>query len=324
MLAWFADKHVVARRHDDVLIVERNGPPGDDISGPEQKLMGPRMIYDCFLFYNEVEILKVRMHELSDIVDRFVIVESTRTFQGQSKPLWFQANRHAFQAFESKIIHKVCDIPEPETGVLPGRAPSAAWAREHYQRNFIATALGDLRDDDLVMISDVDEIVSAEALRRALHERRKHDLTIFEMPNFTGFFNRKMTAVSWLHGPRMIEFSHFTTPQKMRMTRAFASRRLKGGLLGRVHTRIWNYFHTGVGAPVRIYYNAGWHFTSIGDWNAWRNKVNSFSHEELKGTDSYLREDAFMENVLQSTRSVPISELPEYIRKNKEQFLFLE
>lgn len=282
------------------------------------------VIYDCFTFYDELEILKIRLHELSEVVDKFVIVESNKTFQGQAKPLFFAENRHLFAQFESKIIHKICDMSASDPGMTPNWATSAAWAREHYQRNFIATALSEIRDDDLVMISDVDEIVSAEALRRALRERRKHELTIFEMPHFTGFFNRKMTTVSWLLGPRMIEFAQFTTPQKVRTTRAFASRSLKGSLLGRVHTRIWNYFNTGVAAPVRIFYNSGWHFTSIGDWNAWRNKVNSFSHEELKGNVTYMREDAFMENVLKRTRAVAIDELPEYIRKNKEQFVFLE
>ena len=282
------------------------------------------MIYDCFTFYNELEILKIRLHELSEVVDKFVIVESNKTFQGQDKPLFFADNRHLFAQFESKIVHKICEMPESGTVILSSRSTSDAWAREHYQRNFIATALGDIRDDDLVMISDVDEIVSAEALRRALHERSRHELTIFEMPNFTGFFNRKMTSVSWLLGPRMIEFALFTTPQKLRTTRAFASRSLKGGLLGRLHTRIWNYFNTGVAAPVRVFYNSGWHFTSIGDWDAWRKKVDSFSHEELKASDLYQREGAFNDTLQKRTQPVSIEELPDYIRKNKEQFLFLE
>jgi len=282
------------------------------------------MIYDCFTLYNELELLKIRLHELSNVVDKFVIVESNETFQGKAKPLYFAENRHLFAEFESKIIHRVCDMPAPDALLISGRSTTPAWAREHHQRNFIATALGDVRDDDLIMISDVDEIISAAALRQALRERRKNELTIFEMPNFTGFFNRKMTSVSWLLGPRMIEFALFTTPQKLRTTRAFASRSLKGWLLGRLHTRISNHFNAGIAAPVRVFYNAGWHFTSIGDWNAWRNKVDSFSHEELKASDLYLREGAFNDTLLKQTQPVSIEELPDYIRKNKEQFLFLE
>ena len=282
------------------------------------------MIYDCFTFYNELEILKIRLNELSGIVDKFIIIESNETFQGKMKPLFFEENKHLFARFESKIIHKICEMPHSDALEVSARAPSAAWAREHYQRNFIARALGDLRDDDLVIISDVDEIISAAALRQALQERRKHELTIFEMPNFTGFFNRKMTSVSWLLGPRMIAFAQFTTPQKLRTTKAFASRSLKGGLLWRLHTRLWNYFNTGVAAPVRILYNAGWHFTSIGDWSAWRNKVNAFSHEELKASDLYERESVFMETLAKSTLPVAIEELPDYIRKNKPEFEFLE
>lgn len=282
------------------------------------------MIYDCFTFYNELEILKIRLNELNELVDKFVIVESNKTFQGQDKPLFFLENRHLFAQYESKIIHKICEMPETAALQISSQSKTPAWAREHYQRNFIATALGDVRDDDLVIISDVDEIISAAALRQAVEQRRKNELTIFEMPNYTGFFNRKMNSVSWLLGPRMIEFSLFTSPQKQRMTRAFASRSLKGGLLGRLHTRIWNYFNTGISAPVRVLYNTGWHFTSIGDWKAWRKKVDSFSHEELKASEIYLREDAFVETVLKSTQPVSLEELPDYIRKNKDQFAFLE
>lgn len=282
------------------------------------------MIYDCFIFYNELEILKVRLNELSKVVDKFVIIESTKTFQGKNKPLIFAENRHLFAQFEAQIIYRVCDMPESVEGLMTARSTTAAWAREHYQRNFIGTALMDAQPDDLIIISDVDEVIRAAALDKAVQDRRRHELTIFEMPNYTGFFNRKMNGVRWLLGPRMLEFRMFGGAQKVRMTRAFASRSLKGNVFGRLHTRIWNYFNTGIGAPVRVIDDAGWHFSSIGDWKNWRNKVDAFSHEELKDDQTYLREEAFMENLRHNTRPVGLEELPEYIRRNKSEFVFLE
>ena len=55
------------------------------------------MVYDCFQFFNELDILKLRMHVLNDVVDKFVISEATVTFSGEKKPLYFQENREMFQ-----------------------------------------------------------------------------------------------------------------------------------------------------------------------------------------------------------------------------------
>ena len=282
------------------------------------------MIYDCFIFYNELDILKVRLHELSKVVDKFVIIESTKTFQGKDKSLIFADNRHLFAEFEAQIVYRVCNMPESMEGLVTARSNTAAWAREHYQRNFIGTALINAQPDDLIIISDVDEIIRAAALEKAAQDRRRHELTIFEMPNYSGFFNRRVNGPGWLLGPRMLEFRKFGSAQKVRMTRAFASRSLKGNCLGRLHTRIWNYFNVGIGAPVRVIYDAGWHFSSIGDWKNWRNKVDAFSHEERKGYQTYLREEAFIENLLRNTQPAALEELPEYIRQNKNEFTFLE
>ena len=282
------------------------------------------MIYDCFIFYNELDILRVRLNEMAGLVDKFVIVESDKTFQGKPKPLHFAENRHLFAEFEPKIIYQFCEMPDTMDGHATWADKSEAWRREYYQRDFIKVGLSDARENDLVIISDVDEIICARALSLTLRTRRKYDLTIFSMPNFTGFYNRQMLGAPWLLGPRMIEFKRFTTPQKMRMTKAIASRRLEGAILGPLHTRIWNHLNLGMGAPVRIIQDAGWHFTSIGDWKNWRNKVDAFAHEELKESETYLHEEAFMESVRSKTRPVSLSELPDYIQKNASQFSILE
>ena len=65
------------------------------------------MIYDCFPFFNELELLEVRLHELDGLVDKFVLVEATRTFAGHPKSLYFAQNRGRFSAFDNKIIHVI-------------------------------------------------------------------------------------------------------------------------------------------------------------------------------------------------------------------------
>ena len=65
------------------------------------------MVYDSFQFFNELDILLLRMHILNDVVDKFVISESTVTFSGDAKPLYYEENKEMFQEFEHKIIHNV-------------------------------------------------------------------------------------------------------------------------------------------------------------------------------------------------------------------------
>lgn len=63
-------------------------------------------IYDCFIFFNELDLLELRLNELSDIVDKFVLVEGTKTFQGDDKPLYFEENKDRFKEYikEKHII----------------------------------------------------------------------------------------------------------------------------------------------------------------------------------------------------------------------------
>jgi beta-1,4-mannosyl-glycoprotein beta-1,4-N-acetylglucosaminyltransferase len=113
------------------------------------------MIYDCFVFFNELELLEIRLAELPGVVDRFVLVESTRTFSDRSKPLFFLENRAKFAEFADRIIHVIVDD-------MPG-GPDP-WARERHQRNCIMRGLQGCADEDYILISDVDEIPRAAAV----------------------------------------------------------------------------------------------------------------------------------------------------------------
>ena len=67
------------------------------------------MIYDCFTFFNELDLLEIRLNTLNDVVDRFVIAEATRTYMGKRKELLFERNRERYAAFADKIIYVVVD-----------------------------------------------------------------------------------------------------------------------------------------------------------------------------------------------------------------------
>jgi len=118
-------------------------------------------IVDCFQFYNELDILMVRLTELYDVVDAFVLVEATKTHsKGISKPLYYAENKHLFEKYNNKIIHVVTDFTENYSFAKDITNVNEHWFREIYQRECIRVGLGTMKlsPDDVIMICDVDEI----------------------------------------------------------------------------------------------------------------------------------------------------------------------
>jgi beta-1,4-mannosyl-glycoprotein beta-1,4-N-acetylglucosaminyltransferase len=280
------------------------------------------MIYDCFTFYNELDLLQVRLHELHEVVDRFVLVEATQTFQGKPKPLFFKDNAAAFARYADKIIHVVVEFPACDlTSQLATRPRNAIWARQHYQRDQIAQGLSKASPGDLIIVSDLDEIISASKLREAIAKRGPHDLTIFEMPIHTGFVNRRVRNTVWEKGPRMIEFSDFPGAEHLRLTKICASSHLGNNALGRLYTRYQNYMLRSVANRICIIADSGWHMTSIGDWNCYRTKVQAISEVERANRAEFQCKEAFERRLSETTTTVDPSELPKFIRENLESFV---
>lgn len=117
-------------------------------------------IIDCFLFYNELDLLTFRLNVLNDVVDYFVIVESTHTFVGKEKKLVFNENKHLFEEFNNKIIHIIVDdFPHKCQNV--NLNCNDVWQNEFFQRNAIARGINCIKgllDSDVIIISDLDEI----------------------------------------------------------------------------------------------------------------------------------------------------------------------
>ena len=279
------------------------------------------MLFDCFTFFNELDLLEARLHELNALVDYFVLVEARRTFQGEPKPLYFAENADRFRSYSDKIIPIVVDFPETSDAYgLDTKPLDANWAREHYQRNQLAKGLAKATANDLIIVSDVDEILNATALRRALNERKPGELTIFEMPVYRGSANRRVRSLVWDKGPRLIEYRLFPGAQRLRLTKICASNRFRGTALERLHARTWNWINTGIWAPVRVIPDAGWHMTSLGDWEAWRRKVESYAHSEHRTMGSFQCRDEYAKYLNKDTDIVGLAELPDFIRQNPDRF----
>ena len=117
------------------------------------------LIWDCFFFNNELDILETRLYELEHVVDRFVIVEGDRTHSGSPKPSIFNQNRERFGRWADRIQHVVAQL-DAEI-----RSPRAARARDDQQRAALGRHLADATgSDDLIFVSDLDEIIDRDVV----------------------------------------------------------------------------------------------------------------------------------------------------------------
>jgi len=165
-------------------------------------------IYDGFTFFNELELLEIRLNILNRVVDKFVLVESNVTFTGEEKPLYFKENYSKFENFLDKIIHVIVeDMP----------LTSNPWTREIHQRNAIVRGLSDAKPGDRILISDVDEIPRPESVGKTVH---LDDIVIFLQEFYYYFLNCKTDEI-W-KGTRMVPFEKLKTPQEARFSGKYA------------------------------------------------------------------------------------------------------
>ena len=118
------------------------------------------MIYDCIPFFNELDILKLRMHIMAPYVDKFVIEEATVTFSGDPKPMTFAENRALFAEFEDKILYVAVD-----NSPLRG---ATTHERDNFQKNQLIRALKDCKPEDIIILSDLDEIPNPKTLMQII------------------------------------------------------------------------------------------------------------------------------------------------------------
>lgn len=168
---------------------------------PDKNLITTRskespMLFDCFPFFNEFDLLEMRLETLDHVVDKFILVEATKTFTNKDKPLYFYANRQRFAKWLHKIHYHCVDVWPEYT---------SPWIYESLQRNSISAALAELNPSptDTVMVSDVDEIPNPEAIKPYIGTEGMYNL---EMTLHHGFIN-SMDGL-W-YGPYLISYAGY-------------------------------------------------------------------------------------------------------------------
>lgn len=277
------------------------------------------MVYDCFSFYNEVDLLEIRLNVLWDVVDKFVFTEATLTHTGNPKPLYFDEHRDRFAKYASKLVRIVVDdFPQPPAHYS---ARDITWMNEDWQRNAVKRALKDAKPDDLVMISDVDEIPTPEAVKACLG---LDGVTVFEQL-FTNYYVNfvSYTTPIWT-GTKAAKFKVFNDRQtyaKMKPDPHVDEFTNRGATASRLRH---------VKADNRIKH-AGWHFSYLGGAKAIVAKMQSIAQEYRNENNT---SEAWVAKVIEEGLdvcgcgrrffAVPLDErFPAYLRENVVRYSHL-
>lgn len=235
-----------------------------------------KKIYDCFTFYNEFDILELRLQEHWDYVDKFVIAEANTTHQGAPKEFLLEQNWDRFKDYADKIVHiKVDDMP----------TDSNAWVPENFQRNALARGLADATDEDVIIVSDCDELIRDAALEYM--RESDHALWATRIPLFYFKLNYMMHKPNTtLIGAIGVRKKFLRSPQDVR--------NMGVGLM----QRPWDY-NDGVQCSIP---HAGWHFSYFGNENHVRNKIQSFAHRETN--NDYILGNLNLDEMLKNKRGL--------------------
>lgn len=259
-------------------------------------------IYDIFTLNNELDMLELRLNILNDYVDYFVIVESTETFTGVDKPLYYQLNKERFSEFEHKIIHFVisdtpkdyydtnCNQEYLKLGLSSDNVTRdhVCWIKEFYQKEMIKQALVNLDDEDICYVSDLDEIWNYKLNFNIGDEIYKPMI----QNCYINFLNVK-TNEKW-----DVQTNMFTGPIVTKY------KNIKNNCL--------NHLRTLRKTKYTFIDDGGWHFNAIGGIE---NKISSF-----KGHPQY---SVYYMKSRENGSHIDETNLPEYIIKNKNKYKHL-
>lgn len=223
------------------------------------------MIYDCFPFFNELDVLEIRLNVLYDTVDYFVITEADKTHTGRHKEYIFEQNKDRFAKFLDKIIYiKVDDFPDLENSETS--SDGNKWLYENYQRDAIMRGLKDCKPDDVIIISDCDEIPNPEAVKKY----KKGICSLMQL-RFGFSYNSIYVTIPFCRSPKICRYKELINPQKK-----IKEKDKKYCLYSKYG--LPTYLRFVKGKKIK---NGGWHFSYIGNLENIKYKMHSIVEQQV-------------------------------------------
>ena len=286
-------------------------------------------IIDCFMYFDEDMLLDIRLNILSKFVSKFVICEANFNHNGTQKKLKFDIKN--FSKFRDKIIYLPLEkqpdnlkkINESDSNFLKNtKTLDNALLRENYQRNFLQDGLKEFEENDLIAISDLDEIPNFENFRY------KNKITFFEQKMFYYKLNLIYPNFIWV-GSKICKKKHLINPQWLRNVKSKIY----------PYWRLDTYFSKKKYCNLGFVKNGGWHFTNIKSPEDIHYKFSNFLHHlEFEESNLKIKD---LENIIKerkvtydhsldkkgnkwgasvSLKKVDEKYLPSYLRENKSKY----
>ena len=289
-------------------------------------------IFDCFMYFDEDLVLDVRLNTLDKYVDFFVIVESNFTHKGDARKLKFDIKK--FSKFKNKIIYLVYDqqpkdlykfYEDDDPVDTASKQIFNAGKRENGQRNFISNGLSTASDNDIVMISDIDEIPD---LSKVNFFSTNEKISMFRQQMFYYKFNLYLPNLIWT-GTKACKKKDLQSPQWLRNIK---DRKFP-------FYRIDTLFSENKYSSVKFIENGGWHFTNMKSPSEIEHKLKSYLHH--REFDENPLSTAKIKQIMDNKRAIynlrvdqqknkfgngdklqklSINKLPKYITENKDLF----
>ena len=228
-------------------------------------------IFDCFMYFDEEVVVDVRLNTLNEFVDYFIIVESRFTHKGDLRELKF--NHKKFEKFKDKIIYVIDDQiysqteeikPLDNEGEKSRKYIFNAAYRENGQRNLILKGLSGAENEDLILISDVDEIPKLNNINLKIINEK---IILFRQDMFYYKFNLHLPNIIWT-GTKACKKKHLVNPQWLR------------NIKDRKYPffRFDTFFSKTKYTDIKIINDGGWHFSNIKTAKEIEFKLKSYLH----------------------------------------------
>jgi beta-1,4-mannosyl-glycoprotein beta-1,4-N-acetylglucosaminyltransferase len=282
-----------------------------------------RKIYDCFLFFNELELLEMRLNVMDPYVDYFVITEASVTHSGIPKPYNFELNKEMFSKFLHKIIYiknddipddfmnlpqikkidsyegkcvkKIHELIESQSGLF-NRQTEPYFGRDFFQKESIRKGLENCQDNDIIISSDLDEIPNPEILKNIDSYLDKSKFFTFVQKTYYYYLNF-LKESNW-----------------------------KGSRLA-LYKDVKDYSYNKLRAQQNYdLENGGWHFSFMGGPERVKTKITSYSHQDLNNPYVISSVENNIENGIDpffrgSLTKVEIDDTyPEYLLNNLDRY----
>ena len=216
-------------------------------------------LYDCFMYFDEDLVLDLRLNVLNDYVDKFVIAEATKDHTGRNKKLNF--NIENFSKFKAKINYIIVDD-------LPMNLKSFKkdWPvhhlRDQYQRNALSRGYKNCGDDDIIMISDIDEIPEPKKIKEF---ELKNKYACFMQKNFQSKINLLNISDKYWMGTKIIQKKYLKSPQWLRNIKT-------------AKPAFWKFYKP---HQPQLIYDGGWHFSFLKQPKGISKKIKAYAHSEF-------------------------------------------